>query len=498
MTADQMPADPTPADPMPGPSAGTDHRMFVGGSWVPAADGATFPVVEPATEAVLGTVPDAGPDDLEVAVAAAASAAPAWADLGWQRRAAILRELADRVAQHAERLAVLDSRDSGNPIAGMRGDLASTPAELRYYAGIASETKGETFPAGPDTLAYTVRQPYGIVGRIIPFNHPLKFAASKIAAPLAAGNCVLLKPAEQTSLSALELARLVEDLVPSGVLSVLTGRGDRIGAAIVEHPAVPRIAFTGSVPTGRRILRTAADGIKDVSLELGGKNPIVVFPDVDPKVAARAAVTAMNLARCNGQSCGSCSRLFVHDDIRGPFLEALAERVAELRVGDPLDDATDIGPLAFAAHHERVLGYVDAGRRDGATLLTGGGRPAGMERGYYVEPTVFTDVSDGMTIAREEIFGPVMAVLGWRQVDDVIARANSVEYGLTANIWTRDVSVAHRMAARMDAGYVYVNGSGRRPLGTPFGGWKHSGLGKENSVDELLSYTRAKTVAVTL
>jgi betaine-aldehyde dehydrogenase len=476
----------------------TDRRMFVGGEWTDAADGARLPVIDPATEERLGTVPDAGPDDLERAVAAAGAVAPAWADAGWQRRAASLRELAGRIAERAEELAVLDTRDSGNPITGMRADLASTPSEVLYYAGIAPEAKGATFPAGPDMLAYTVRQPYGAVARIIPFNHPFKFAAGKIAAPLAAGNCVLLKPAEQTSLSALELAGLAEDLLPPGVLSVLTGRGERIGAALVGHAHVPRVAFTGSVPTGRRVLRAAARHVKHVSLELGGKNPIIVCPDVDPGPAARAAVEAMNLARCNGQSCGSTSRLFVHDDLRGPFLDALAERVDELRVGDPLADDTDIGPLAFAAHHERVLAYIAAGRREGATVLTGGGRPPGLERGFFVEPTVFTDVTGAMTIAREEIFGPVMAVLGWRDVDEVVARANSVEYGLVANVWTRDVSAAHRLAGRLEAGYVYVNGTGKRPLGTPFGGWKHSGMGKENSLEELLSYTRSKTVAVTL
>ena len=480
------------------PTSSTNHQMFLAGTWTEAADKASLPVVEPATEDVLGTVPDAHPDDLDSAVTAAREAAPAWAATSWQHRAALLRELAARITERAADLAVLDSRDSGNPITGMRYDLVSTPAEILYYAGIAPEAKGFTPPTTPDTLAYTLRQPYGVVARIIPFNHPFKFAAGKIAAPLAAGNCVLLKPAEHTSLSALELARLAEDLFPPGVLSVLTGRGDRIGAALAAHPGVPRIAFTGSVPTGRRILTAAAPHIKHVTLELGGKNPIIVFPDVDPRTAANAAVTAMNLARSNGQSCGSCSRLFVHDDIRGPFLDALVSAVQHLKVGDPLADETDIGPLAFAAHHERVLSYVAAGRREGATLLTGGGRPASRDRGYFVEPTVFADVADGMTIAKEEIFGPVLAVLGWRDVDDMVARANSTDYGLTANVWTRDISAAHGLSRRLDAGYVYVNGTGRRPAGTPFGGWKHSGLGKENCLEELLSYTREKTMAVTL
>ncbi|MDQ3308457.1 MAG: aldehyde dehydrogenase family protein, partial [Actinomycetota bacterium] len=252
------------------------------------------------------------------------------------------------------------------------------------------------------------------------------------------------------------------------------------------------------VSTGRAVLHEAAENIKHVTLELGGKNPFIVFPDVDPREAAIAAVAAMNIARCSGQSCGSTSRLFVHASVKDAFSDALVERLAELRIGDPMDEGTDVGPLTFSAHHQRVLGYIEAGRREGANLLYGGGRPAGFPRGYFVEPTVFTDVDDQMVIAREEIFGPVMSVLSWTDYDDMVRRANSLPYGLTANIWTRDVSVAHRTARALEAGYVYVNGRGRRPTGSPFGGWKSSGLGKENCLEELLSYTREKTVAVTL
>lgn len=332
----------------------------------------------------------------------------------------------------------------------------------------------------------------------MPFNHPFKFAAGKAAAPLAAGNAVIVKPGEQTSMSALELARIAADVLPPGVLNVVTGRGATAGAALVGHPDVPRIAFTGSVPSGRAVLRGAVEEIKHVSLELGGKNPIVVFPDVDPVRAARAAVAGMNIARCTGQSCGSTSRLFVHDDVRGPFVEALVARLSELRIGDPMDEGTEVGPLAFRAHHERVLSYVESGRREGATLVHGGERPSHLTRGFFLEPTVFTDVDDGMAIAREEIFGPVMSVLHWRDWDDVVGRANATRLGLTANVWTNDVSTAIRTARALEAGYVYVNGSGRRPAGMPFGGWKHSGLGKENGLQELLSYTREKSVTVTL
>ncbi len=476
----------------------TAWSMYVGGSWVDAADGGVLESVDPTTEEVLAAVPDGGPADVDTAVHAAREAAPAWRDLGWQRRAAALRELARRIEGTVEEVAALDVADSGNPVTAMRADALSAAAEIQYYAGLAPQVTGSTAPPTSDTLSYTLREPYGVVARIVPFNHPFKFAAGKVAAPLAAGNAVVLKPGEQTPLSALWLAQLTEGLLPPGVLNVVTGRGPTAGAALVAHPDVPRVAFTGSVGSGRAVLRGAAEHIKAVSLELGGKNPIVVFPDVDPARAAHAAVAGMNIARCTGQSCGSTSRLFVHEDVRAPFLEALVHCVERLRVGDPRDETTQVGPLAFRGHHQRVTSYVAAGTRDGATLLTGGGRPTGLDRGFFLAPTVFADVQDDMTIAREEIFGPVMSVLAWRDVDDVVRRANALPLGLTANVWTNDVSAAHRTARALESGYVYVNGTGRRPMGTSFGGWKSSGLGKENSHEELLSYTREKTVTVTL
>jgi betaine-aldehyde dehydrogenase len=473
-------------------------KMHVGGEWVEAASGAVLESVDPTSEQVLGTFPDGDAADVDRAVAAAREAAPAWRALGWRKRAVLLRELSARIGEQAEELARLDVRDSGNPLSGMRTDLSSTCDEIDYYAGIASQSGGVTGAPATDTMSWTEREPYGVVGRIVPFNHPFKFAAGTAAAPLAAGNAVVVKPGEQTSLSALELARIAAEVLPPGVLNVVTGRGATLGAALVSHPDVPRIAFTGSVPSGRAVLRGAAEEIKHVSLELGGKNPIVVFSDADPVRAARAAVAGMNIARCTGQSCGSTSRLFVHDDVRGPFLDALVARLSELRIGDPMDEATEVGPLAFRAHHARVTSYVESGLREGATLLHGGRRPTHLERGFFLEPTVFTDVDDGMTIAREEIFGPVMSVLGWRDWDDVVARANNTRLGLTANVWTNDVSTAIRTARALEAGYVYVNGNGRRPTGMPFGGWKSSGLGKENGLEELLSYTREKSVTVTL
>jgi betaine-aldehyde dehydrogenase len=475
------------------------HRqMLVGGAFRDASDGAVIEAEDPTTETVVGTIPAGTPADVDDAVAAAREAAPAWAALGWSRRAATLRELAAALSESREPLARLDTTDGGSPITAMRADVDGAVGELGYYAGIASQTRGSTAPATDGSLTYTLRQPYGVVGRIVPYNHPLKFAAGKCAAPLAAGNAVVLKPGEQTSLSALELARIAHEVLPPGVLNVVTGAGDVVGARLVEHPDVPRIAFTGSVPTGRAVLHGAAEEIKHVSLELGGKNPVVVFPDVDVERAARAAVAGMNIARSTGQSCGSGSRLFVHDQVRDRFLEALLRRLDEMVVGDPHDEATEVGPLSFRAHHERVTGWVATARRDGATVAYGGERPPGLDRGFFLTPTVLTDLDDAMPVVQNEVFGPVISVLGWTDVDDVIARANALPLGLTANVWTENLDAALRTAAAMEAGYVYVNGTGRRPTGMPFGGWKRSGIGQENGPEELVSYTREKTVSVTL
>jgi betaine-aldehyde dehydrogenase len=473
-------------------------RMFIGGEWTRAVDGTTLPSVDPSTEEVIGEIPAGGTADVDRAVAAAAAAAPAWAATPWPERARRLRALAGRIRDDAEALARLDTTDAGLPLVGSRGDIAGAAAEIEFFAGLGGEAKGDTLPTPPGQVALTVREPYGVVARIVPFNHPFKFATGKSAAPLMAGNAVVVKPAEHTSLSALRLAAMAEDLLPSGVLNVVTGTGPVCGAALVAHPGVPRVAFTGSVPTGRAVLRGAAEHIAHVTLELGGKNPMIVFPDADPARAARGAVAGMNLRRTMGQSCQSNSRVLVHAKVRDAFLGELIPLVESLRVGDPHDEATDLGPLAFREHHERVTAYVRAGLDEGATLLTGGDRPDGLSRGFYLRPTVFADVQPGMRIAGEEIFGPVISVMEWSDETEMLAVANGVEYGLTANVWTNDLGTAHRTSRLLQAGLVWINGEGRKPIGTPFGGFKHSGLGTEGSLEELLSYTRLKSVVINL
>jgi betaine-aldehyde dehydrogenase len=473
----------------------TTAAMYIGGRSVSDAE-RTLTSIDPATEAPLAEIPIADHKRVDEAVEAAQEGAKEWRATPWTKRASALRELAARLDERVEEFALLDTRESGNPIQGMRGDILGAARELRYFAGIAGETKGDSYPESPETLSLSTLEPFGVVGRIVPFNHPLKFGAGKAAAPLAAGNSVILKPSELTSMSTLEFARMSADVLPAGVLNVVTGPADPTGMAIVQHPDVPRIAFTGSVSAGREVLRTAADHVKVVSLELGGKNPLIVFPDADPKLAASAAVDAMNFRRSMGQSCMSQSRVFVHHDIKSPFLAELASIVTSLVVGDPTRDDTDMGPLVSREHYERVTSYVESGKSEGATVVCGGGRPVQFDKGFYLEPTVFDGVTEHMTIAREEIFGPVLSVLDWQDYDAMITTVNSLPYALTANIWTNDLSSAHRTAQQVQAGLVWINGRGKKPPGTPFGGYKHSGIGREGSVEELIGYTRQKTLVM--
>jgi betaine-aldehyde dehydrogenase len=471
------------------------YEMFVGGEWVSAASGATMDTIDPTTERAIAAVPLASAEDVDRAVAAAVKGQEEWKRLMWQQRAQLMRDLAQKVSEHAGELAELDAIDGGIPVTGMKKDVQNAVDFLLYFAGLASEVKGWTIETAQG-VCYTRREPYGVVGRIIPFNHPIQFAASAVAAPLAAGNSVVLKPAEQTVVSALRFAELASGILPPGVLNVVTGDGPTTGAAIVSHPLVPRIAFTGSVSTGRAVLRAAAEEIKVVTLELGGKNPLIVFPDVDVHQVALATVDAMNFRRGQGQSCGSPSRVYVHEAIHDEFVETLKGLVDELEVGDPLSSASDMGPLAYADHYDRVIGYVASGKSEGARLVTGGERPKGRDRGYFLKPTVFDRVEPSMAIAREEIFGPVVSVLSWSDEDDVLAAANALRLGLTAYIWTNDLSAAMRFSREIEAGYVWVNGRGQRPFGAPFGGFKQSGLGTENDLEELLSYTRVKNVNI--
>ncbi len=471
----------------------TPRGLYIGGKWEPAADGRTIATINPSTGKKLPDVPLAGPADVDRAVAAAKKAFAEWRRVSIKDRAQALHALAKRIRDNRDYLGLMDAVDSGNAAKGMRGDMDWTADSLEYFAGLITEIKGETSSHGPNHLNFTRRQPYGVVAKINPFNHPFRFCAEKAAAPLAAGNCVVIKGSEQAPLSSLKLGELCEGLFPPGVVNVITGDG-ATGSAMVKHPDVSRVGFVGSVPTGRAIARDAADGLKRVTLELGGKNPIIIFPDADPKKAATAAVKGMNLNR-QGQSCSSTSRVFVHESLHGAVRDELVRLAEGLPVGLPWLDANELGPIVSERQYKRVMSFIESGKQEGAELLTGGGKPKNpeLDNGYFIAPTVFDRVTPAMKIGREEIFGPVMSIMPWSDFDEMLSRVNGVEYGLTAAIVTNDLNRAMETADRVEAGYVWINSNGRY-IGAPYGGWKQSGLGQEECFDELLSYTQIKNV----
>ena len=467
--------------------------LYIAGQWSSSASGRTLTSHNPATGEVLGKVPLADEEDVDRAVEAARLAFAEWRDVPPAERAQCLEQLADRVLQHTEELALMDACDSGNAVTGMRGDIKIAADTLRYFAAMLREVKGETRVNGPRHLNLTLRQPLGVVAKINPFNHPFRFCAEKVAAPLAAGNSVVVKQPEQAPLSGLRFGELCEGIFPAGVVNVLTG--DAVaGSALVRHRDVPRIAFIGSVETGRIVAREAAEGLKQVTLELGGKNPIIIFPDADPQEAARLAVRGMNMNR-QGQSCSSTSRVFVHQSIHQEVVRHLVAEAEKLPIGFPWLDKYEVGPVVSQEQYDRVMGYIASGKQEGAQLLTGGGKPEGemYQQGFFIAPTVFDGVRPDMRIAREEIFGPVMSVFTWDDYESMMDQANALVYGLTAAIVTNDLAQAMETARRVEAGYVWINSSGRY-LGAPYGGWKHSGIGHEECFEELLSYTQIKNV----
>lgn len=475
--------------------------MLINGQQRPAQSGNRYPTEDPATESVLTEVPAADALDVEVAVESAQIGARQWAALDVYTRAARLRAMADTLTKHRSELAMLDALDGGNPVTAMHSDVDIAAQALRHFADWGVTLKGETIPATAGNLHYTVREPYGVVARILPYNHPIMFAGSRIAAPLMAGNAVIVKAPDQTPLSALRMGELFADMLPPGTLSILTGSGAQVGDALVRHPSIRRIGFIGSVATGLAVQRAAAEtGVKDVTLELGGKNPIIVLPDADLDRAIQGALHGMNFHWCGGQSCGSTTRLFLHESLLAQALPKLQMLVERIRVGTPTDPATEMGTMVTRRHRDRVLGYIEAGRDQGARLLTGGGRPQGdrFDRGYYVAPTVFTHVTPDMTIAQEEIFGPVLSVISWRDEQELMSMVNGVEYGLTASVWTNDLRKAHQLSGAVEAGYVWINGASTHYWGVPFGGVKNSGVGREESVDELLSFSQIKAVNLIL
>jgi betaine-aldehyde dehydrogenase len=475
-----------------------DFRMLINGELVGAQGDATLTSIDPATGEELARVPNASPADVDNAVQAACAALAGWKKTELAERQAICLEIAKHLREQQEDYALLDMLDTGSLLSGMRGDTAHAPVAIEHFVALSHEIKGEVTHRDKN-LHYTRREPFGVVARLVAFNHPLAGLAAAMAPPLLTGNCVILKPSPHTPLSGLALARAIKDIAPPGVINIITGDNERVAVPLLKHPDVRRVGLTASAEAGRRAMALAAGNLKTLTLEGGGKNPLIIFPDVDIEFATDIAIRGMNFKH-QSQSCASTSRILVHDTIREVFVAQLVKKVGALKAGLPAHPSSDLGAITHAAQYQKVLGYIESGQAEGARLLVGGDKPSEPELagGFFVNPAVFDQVRPEMTIAQEEIFGPVISVLGWSDYDEMIEIANGTLYGLTSVVLTNDLNKAIRTANAMDAGYVEVNGAVSFAAGSPFGGVKQSGLGREGTIDDLLSYTQVKSININL
>jgi betaine-aldehyde dehydrogenase len=474
------------------------HReLYYAGGWQ-KPDGGYLETINPGTGESLGPCAEANTSDVNAAVAAASKAFPAWSRSKPAERAALMRKVALILRENANELAMIDALNCGSPVAEMTRDVLNAAAQFDFFAGLVTELKGDTMPMGDGVVNLSVREPFGVVGRIVAYNHPLMFTAAKSAAPLAAGNTVVMKPPYQAPLSAYRFMELIDGIFPAGVLNIVSG-GTECGQALVAHPDVPYVSLIGSVPTGRAVAKSAAERLKHVSLELGGKNPCIVYPDADMERAINGALAGMNFTWC-GQSCGSTSRLFLHASIHDEVVAGILKKITHYKPGIPTEQETTMGAIVSRAQQEKILRYIEIAKSEGAKLVYGGNVPSApeLQGGFYVEPTVFTGVSQDMRIANEEVFGPVLSVIKWEDEESMLEQVNRVEYGLTAAIFTKDLAKAHRTASRVQSGFIWVNSAGPHFLGAGYGGYKQSGIGREESIEELLSFTQSKNIHITL
>jgi len=486
------------ANPSALPIALPQHRdLYYAGAWH-KPQGGYRDTLNPGTGKSLGPCAEANTADIDAAVAAAHKAFPQWSRTKPADRAVMMRKVAAILRDNATELAMLDAINCGNPVAEMTRDVLNAASQFDFFAGLVTELKGDTMPMGEGVVNLSVREPFGVVGRIVAYNHPLMFTAAKSAAPLAAGNTVIMKPPYQAPLSAYRFMELIDGIFPPGVLSIMSG-GTECGSALSAHPDVPYVSLIGSVPTGRAVAKAAAEKLKHVSLELGGKNPCIVYPDADIERAIKGAIAGMNFTWC-GQSCGSTSRLFLHESIHDEVVAGILQKIGHYKPGIPTDHETTMGAIVSRAQQEKILRYIEIAKSEGAQLVYGGKVPTDPELagGFYVEPTVFTGVSQDMRIANEEVFGPVLSIIKWRDEEAMLEQVNRVEYGLTAAIFTKDLAKAHRTASRVQSGFIWVNSAGPHFLGTGYGGYKQSGIGREESIEELLSFTQSKNINITL
>jgi len=474
------------------------YKNFINGQWVPASKGQTFPVYDPSTEEVIANVASASAPDVDAAVKAARAAFDSgpWATTTAQDRGRILYKLADKIRANSATLAELEARNSGKPIVEAEFDIADVATCFEYYAGLANKVLGHVNPVPANALSFTLREPVGVAGQIIPWNYPLLMAAWKLAPALAAGCTCVLKPAEQTPLTALEFAHYFEEVgLPPGVVNIVNGFGETAGAAIVSHPGVDKIAFTGSAAVGKIIVKSAADTLKRVTLELGGKSPNIFFPDADWEAAVDGALFGVFINQ--GEVCSAGSRILVEKKIYSKFVEAMTEKAKRINLGAPLARETKMGPLVSKEQYDRVSSYLEIGKKE-AKVAIGGGRPKEFGKGYYVEPTIFYDVENSARIAREEIFGPVASVIPFDGESEAIRIANDTPYGLAAAVWTRDIYKAFRVVKSLRAGIVWVNHMQPTYVEAPWGGYKQSGFGRELGPWGLEEYLETKQVFVNL